>query len=173
MGLKVQSFNVSLPFGLGGANIVVTEAQQKVAWALYVELATRVASVKLEPGTGSAREALNSIHSLFETTRSVLRDEGHGAAHGPKSVGPIAIDILNQGLRPFLVKWHSKLSSFENQQAEEQRKQYGGCTTVIVDESRWPERNAFYQDLEENRQGMLQYIQVLAHIAGVDSDNND
>lgn len=170
MGLKIQSFKVNLPFGLGGANIVVTEAQQKVAWALYVELATRVASVKLEPGTGSAREALNSMHSLFETTRSVLRDEGHDAAHGPESVGPIAIDILNQGLRPFLVKWHSKLSNFENQQVEEQRKQYG---TVIIDESHWSERNAFYQDLEENRQGILQYLRVLAHIAGIDSDNND
>jgi len=167
MSLKIQSFNINLPFGLGGANIIVTEAQKKVAWALYVELATRVAGVKLEPSMGSAREALNSLHSLFDTTRSVLRAEGPGAANGPESVGPIAIEILNHGLRPFLVKWHTLLSGFEDQQTEEQRNQFGGKVTVVIDESLWPERNAFYQALEENRQGMLLYIQALARIAGI------
>ncbi|MEA3273752.1 MAG: hypothetical protein U9Q81_00310 [Pseudomonadota bacterium] len=167
MTLKLQSLSINLPFGLGGANIVVTEAQRTVAWALYVELATRVAGVELKPGMGSAREALSSLHSLFETTRSVLRDQGPGAAEGPESVGPIAIEILNQGLRPFLVEWHTSLSGFEAQQIEEQRSRFGGEVTVVVDEARWPERDAFYRELEENRQGMLQYIQALARIAGI------
>ncbi len=173
MGFKIQSFNVNLPFGLGGANIVVTEAQQKAAWALYVELATRVAGVKLEPGMGSAREALNSLYSLFETTRTVLRAEGPAAADGPESVGPIAIDILNHGLRPFLVKWHTSLSGFEDQQSETQRDKHGGKANVIIDESQWSEYDAFYQALEENRQGMLQYIQILARIAGIHHDKKE
>ena len=167
MALKLQSLNINLPFGLGGATIAVTEAQKKVAWALYIELATRVAGVELKPGMGSAREALNSLYSLFETTRSVLREQGPGAADGPESVGPIAIDILNQGLRPFIAKWHTSLSGFEDQQAKEQRSQFGGEVTVIVDESKWPEREAFYLKLEELRQGMLQYIETLADIAGI------
>ncbi|PTN12555.1 hypothetical protein [Nitrosomonas aestuarii] len=102
--------------------------------------------MKLEPGVGSAREALNSTHSFFETTRSVLREVGPGAAYGLKSVGPIAIDILNQGLYLVLVKWHSRLNSFEDQQAEGRRtsKQFAGKDIVILDESRWPERNTFY-----------------------------
>lgn len=173
MGLKIESLSVNLPFGLGGANIVVTEAQRKVAWALYVELATRVAGVKLEPGMGSAREALNSLYSLFETTRTVLRTEGPDAANGPDSVGPIAINILNSGLRPFLVEWHTALSGFEDEQTEQQREQYGGKVTVVIDESRWPQRDAFYQALEENRQNMLRYIQILARIAGVYHEKKD
>jgi hypothetical protein len=167
MPLKLESLNINLPFGLGGAKIVVTEAQKNVAWALYVELATRVTGVELKPGMGSAREALNSLYSLFETTRSVLRDQGPGAAEGPESVGPVAIDILNQGLRPFLVKWHTSLSSFELQQAEEQRSRFGGELAPVVDESAWPERDDFYRELEDNRQGMLQYIQALARVAGI------
>ena len=170
MTLKLQSLNINLPFGLGGANIVVTEAQKNVAWALYVELATRVAGVELRPGMGSAREALSSHYSLFDTTRSVLREQGPGAANGPESVGPIAIEILNQGLRPFLVNWHTILSGFEAQQTEEQRSRFGGEVTVVIDESRWPERDAFYRELEENRQGMLQYIQALARIAGISAE---
>ncbi len=173
MVFKIQSLSFNLPFGLGGANIVVTEAQQKVAWALYVELATRVAGVKLAPGMGSAREALDSLHSLFETTRSVLRAEGPDAANGAESVGPIAIEILNHGLRPFLLKWHSALSSFENQQTAIQREQFGGEAIIIIDESRWPERDAFYHALEDNRQSMLQYIRILAQIAGIHYDSKE
>ncbi len=168
MDLDLQSININLPFGLGGATIVVNEAQKKEAWALYIELATRVAGVELKPDMGSAREALNSLYSLFDTTRSV----GPGAANEPESVGPIAIDILNRGLRPFLVKWHRRLRSFEDQQTEEQRSQFGGNLTVVIDESRWPEREAFYRELKILRQAMLQYVETLARIAGISHEGN-
>jgi len=167
MGSKLKSISINLPFGLGGANIEINENQEKAAWALYVELATRISSEELKPGMGSAREALNSLYSLFDTTRSVLRDAGPGAAKGPESVGPIAIQILNLGLRPFMVKWHTSLSDFEAEQTKEQRSQFGGEITVIIDESSWPEREAFYRELEVLRQAMLQYIGTLASIAGI------
>jgi len=170
MGSKLKSISINLPFGLGGANIEINENQEKAAWALYVELATRISGEELKPGMGSAREALNSLYSLFDTTRSVLRDAGPGAAKGPESVGPIAIQILNQGLRPFMVKWHSSLSDFEAEQTKEQRNQFGGKVTVIVDEPSWPEREAFYLELEVLRQAMLQYIETLASIAGISQE---
>ena len=47
------------------------------------------------------------------------------------------------------------------------KKEFGGKVTVVIDESLWPERDTFYQELEVNRQGMLLYIQTLARIAGI------
>lgn len=167
MGLKVKTLSFSLPFGIGNVSIEADAAQQEAAWALYVELATRIAAVPLAPGAGSAREALNSLYSLFETTRGVLRRAGPGAANGPHSVGPLAIDILNKGLRPFLVEWHGTLGAFEQQQTEQQRERYGGQATIVIDESRWDERDAFYEALEENRQAMRAYVDALAAIAGI------
>lgn len=167
MALKVKTLSFSLPFGIGNVSIEADEAQQEAAWALYVELATRIATVPLAPGTGSAREVLNSLYSLFETTRDVLRRAGPGIANGPHSVGPLAIDILNQGLRPFLVEWHSRLGAFERQQTEQQREDYGGDAAIIIEESLWEERDAFYEALERNRQAMRVYIDALAAIAGI------
>lgn len=167
MGIRVQSINVNMPFGIGGMTIEIDEAQQQAAWALYIELATRIAGVRLEPGTGSAREALNSLYSIFDTTRNVLRDAGFGAAKGPDSVGPLAIQVLNKGLRPFLVEWHTKLSAFEKAQARAQIERFGGNTTVVIDESEWDEQAAFYDALERNRQDMLEYVDALARIAGI------
>ena len=107
MRATLKSVTIKLPFGIGGATIEIDQHQQRAAWALYVEMATRVTAEELEPGTGSAREALKSLYSLFETTRTVLREAGPGAANGPDSVGPLAVRILNQGLRPFTPHWHT------------------------------------------------------------------
>lgn len=167
MAFEIKSLSLNLPFGIGGVTVEVDEAQQQAAWSLYVEMATRIAGVELEPGMGSAREALKSLHSLFDTTRSVLRQTGAGVAKGPESVGPLAIEILNKGLRPFLVDWHTRLSAFESGQAGEQRERFGGKAAIVIDESKWPEREAFYRALEENRREMLVYIDALAAIAGV------
>jgi len=172
MALKMNSLNISLPFGIGSVSIDVDEAQQQAAWSLYVELATRVASVELEPGMGSAREALNSLYSIFGTTRSVLREAGPGAAKGPNSVGPIAIDILNEGLRPFVVKWHSRLSEFEYAQTEGQRNEFGGKVAVVIDEHQWAELDVFYRDLSDFRGSMLAYVDALAKIAGVHHESS-
>ena len=170
MAFKIKSLSLNLPFGIGGISVDVDEAQQQAAWALYVELATRVAGVELEPGMGSAREALNSLYSLFGTTREVLRAAGPGAAQGPNSVGPIAIRILNEGLRPFVVKWHTALSDFESRESEGQRDRFGGKVTLVIDEAKWPQLDAFYADLAENRKQMLLYLDALARIAGIVQD---
>lgn len=167
MGLKITSFNLSLPFGIGGVSVVRTEAQMRAAWSLYVEYATRISTQKLEPGQGSIREALNSLYKLFEVTRTVLKQEGPGVAEGPKSIGPLAIRILNDGVRPFLVEWHTKLSAFEAEQAKHQREEFGPDTTVIIDESQWSESDAFYTALEEFRLNFLAYVKELEVIAGL------
>jgi hypothetical protein len=62
-----------------------------------------------------------------------------------------------------MVEWRTSLSRFEARQTQEQHSRLGGG----VDESRWPERDAFYRELEKNRQEMLQYVQALASIAGI------
>jgi hypothetical protein len=167
MGFKLTSLSINLPFGLGGANIVVTEAQVRAAWALYVELATRIASQKLESEQGSIREALNSLYDLFDITRAVLKEQGPGVAEGPESVGPIAINILNKGLRPFLVEWHTKLNAFEAEQILAQQNKMSGHVKVVIDESKWELAPHFYEALEENRQAMLKYVDILATIAGI------
>ncbi|MEO0479458.1 MAG: hypothetical protein AAF196_08265 [Planctomycetota bacterium] len=167
MAFSIESFSFNLPFGIGGVSVRRTEEQARAAWALYVELATRVSHQRLEPRLGSAREALTSIYSLFETTRTVLRTEGPRTVDGPGSVGPLAIRVLNEGVRPFLVKWHSELSAFEDQQREAWFKKYGGNAKPVIDESAWEHLSAFYEALEEWRGDMLDYVAALAKLAGV------
>ena len=50
------------------------DEEKKAAWSLYVELRTRVAVRQFAGEYGLMRGALDSLYSLFSTTREVLRE---------------------------------------------------------------------------------------------------
>ncbi len=77
-------------------------ADRDAAWDMYVELVTRVATQYLDPEHGDELTALKSMYSLFDLTRTTLKE------HGPDCSGfaRIAVVVLNQVVRPFTAKWH-------------------------------------------------------------------
>ncbi len=81
-----------------------TEADQDAAWELYVELLTRITTQGLPAGQGDEKGALDSVFSLFATTREILKRHGKECLNFAK----IAIPVLNQILRPFTAKWHKE-----------------------------------------------------------------
>jgi hypothetical protein len=157
--IKAKKLTVGLPFNLGSLEFENDEAQQKAAWSLYVELSTRIAVQPLEEGEGILREALTSLYNVFGITRQILREAGPDIAKGPQSFGAIAIDVLNKGLRPFLVKWHPILKSYEE-------KKSSGKTT-LEHEREWEHEKELRDELNKVRQQMVIYVEALAKIAGL------
>ena len=158
--VKAKKLTVGLPFNLGSLEFENDEAQQRAAWALYVELSTRIAVQPLGEGEGILREALTSLYNVFNITRQILRDAGPEIAKGPKSLGAIAIDVLNKGLRPFLVKWHPLLKDYEEKKPKE--------LTTVDHERAWEHVSKLRQELEQVRQQMVIYVDALAKIAGIE-----
>jgi hypothetical protein len=100
-------------------------------------------------------------------TREVLKAAGPGIAQGPQSLGPLAIRVLNEGVRPFLVDWHTRFSEFEDEQRLAQREQFGPGVDAVIDESAWDQAADFRVALEERRRGLAEYVDALAVLAGV------
>ncbi len=113
-GFKVARAKVAVPW-IGEIELEVDGAQREVAYKLYVQLSTRIATEAMADDLGSDREALTSIYRLFDITRTILFDAGPGAGITEDTVGGIAIEVLNVGLRPFTSKWHARLTAHENQ----------------------------------------------------------
>jgi len=157
--IRATKFTVNLPFGLGNLDFEPDEIQERTAWALFLEVTTRVALQPLADDEGSLREALTSIYSLFELTRQVLREAGPGVANGPNSLGPVAIDILNKGLRPFTSFWHSRLLSHEQEKPAH--------ISAIEYESQWELNQTMRAELKNLRKDMRKYANALAQIADV------
>ena len=100
-------------------DIRITDVSRNAAWELYVEMLTRVVTQPLPSEDGDDKTALESVYSLFPTTREILR------RHGPEAVefSKIAIPVLNQQVRPFTAKWHrlSLQGPFEEEKRQEFR----------------------------------------------------
>ena len=158
--VKATKLTVGLPFNLGSLELENDEAQRRAAWSLYVELSTRISTVPLHEGTGILREALTSLYNVFNITRQILREAGPEIAQGPNSLGAIAIDVLNVGLRPFLVKWHPLLKDYEEKKPPE--------LSTVDHERAWEHAAELRKELEQVRQQMVIYVEALAKIAGVE-----
>jgi hypothetical protein len=157
---KLKKVSVSLPFGIGSAEWEADPTQRRAAWALYVELVTRVAVQELAPDSGLVREAMNSLYTLFGTTRGILREAGPDVGASRESVGGLAIAVLNRGLRPFLSKWHPQLQDWEALRPNGK--------SLTEHEKSWSENQTFRQELAILRRELEVYAQALANIAGVD-----
>ncbi len=81
-------------------------------------------------------------------------------AKGPQSFGAIAIEVINKGLRPFLVRWHPLLKRYEEQ------KPLG--RTTIDHERQWENEKQLRSELTLVREQMVIYVHALAKIAGVE-----
>lgn len=158
--IKATKLVVGLPFELGKLEFEPDETQQKAAWELYVELSTRIAVQLLRPDEGNLHEALTSLYSLFEATRGILREAGPAVARGRNSVGAVAIEVLNIGLRPFLAKWHPLLEEYEAKRTPD--------VSLRDHERKWELEAEFRKELNKLREQMIVYAEALAKIASVD-----
>ncbi|MGC1307225.1 MAG: hypothetical protein WA885_08355 [Phormidesmis sp.] len=155
----LKQVTVNLPFGIGGAAWEADPTERNAAWELYVELVTRVAVQSLNPQEGLVREAMNSLYSLFGSTREILRKAGPNVGASHDSVGGIAIAVLNNGLRPFLSKWHPLLLEWE------EKKPNG--TSPQAHEKAWDKEIIVRGELDVLRGDLEQYANALAEIAGI------
>ena len=134
------------------------ESEVRAAWELYVELVTRTPLGEISSVEGSTRESLNSIYSLFDTTRAILRSSDPSVA-SPRagrrlSFGYLAVSMLNLVLRPLLSKWHPRMLAWER-------------TNPDASEWEWQDRREFLDDLDATREQLEQYAGLFAEVAGV------
>lgn len=120
------------------------DEDKAAAWALYIELLTRITTQELPDEDGDEKAALASVYALFPLTRDIIKTNGRHCIEFTK----IAIVVLNQIVRPFTAKWHRKslAGAFDN---PAESRQFRRELTVL--------------------QGKLrQYTKMLADMAGVE-----
>jgi hypothetical protein len=150
---RLKKVSVSLPFGIGSAEWDSDPTERRAAWSLYVELVTRIAVQPLGTHEGVLRETLSSLHSLFAMTRAILREAGPDVGASHDSVGGIAIAVLNNGLRPFLAKWHPLLLAWEaKRQPTDNPKEH---------ELQWVEEPRLREELNELIKDLERYADAL------------
>lgn len=166
MQLENLTAELAIP-GLGsiGGEWSPDVAERAAAWELYVELITRVGVVKLPENQGLLRDAYSSLHSVFGTTRGILRRHGPAVAHAepPRNVsfGHLAVVILNEAIRPLLAEWHPRLVDHEARRPE-------GRTRVEW-EREWKDHTEARAALADVSRSLDQFAGILGEVCGVAS----
>lgn len=157
---KLSEVAVAVDFGVFKLDTKWTEdpRQQQAAWAMAVELMTRVATQPIDQHAGLVREALTSLHQLFGVFRQILRDGGPGLGVRSESIGGTALVVLNKVLRPFLADWHPRLLDWESQRAP--------SVSPTAHEKAWKDEIACRAALVNLQKGLWSYAQALARYAG-------
>ena len=165
--MKLESVKVDLrlpSIGCIRGKWVPNDSERLAAWELYVELVTRISVVELKDKEGILREALNSIYSIFQIAREILRKYGPDVAipreENEYSFGKLAIIILNYQLRPFLTKWHSLLQEYEARRNPE--------VSIKKHEDRWERNDEMRTELKEVRKTLIEYSILLAKVANIE-----
>jgi len=120
------------------------DEDKAAAWELYVELLTRITTQPLADTHGDEQIALESVYSIFPTTRDVMKRNGRHCVEFTK----IAVLVLNQKIRPFTAKWHSLASE-----------------DAFADKDKCEE---FRGELSALQAVLKVYTQMLADMAGVE-----
>lgn len=153
--------------------------ERKAAWELYVELVTRVGIVQLASEDGNLRESLSSLHSIFSTARTLLREYGPDIAiprntsrwwdrvlrratdEGTISLATIILAVINGGIRPVLARWHPVLADHEGSRPD--------GVSPTEHERAWAHSTELRSDLNELRELLLSAARLLAEACGAES----
>ena len=141
---KYDLDKVKINLKFAEAEIRLNTADKDAAWELYIEMLTRIVTQPLPCEAGDEKTALDSVYSLFPTTRQILRLHGRKAIHFSK----VAIPVLNQIVRPFTAKWHKESLSGSFNDAGKREEFRGELATL------------------QNK--LHSYKRMLAEIAGVE-----
>jgi hypothetical protein len=150
--VHLTELTISIP-NLTDLTFAVTPNNEGVAWRLFVESVTRISIQPLEEGI--LEEALGSLHKLFTSIRTILLETSptHRSS-STQTVEHLAIAMLNLQMRPFMSKWHARLTEWRNDNPDSA-------------ESAWPHNAACRAELEDMRLGLVRYVRGLGELAGV------
>ncbi len=120
------------------------DEDKAAAWALYIELLTRITTQPLAEQEGDEETALKSVYSLFGLSREIIKSNGRHCIEFTK----IAVVVLNQIIRPFTAKWHKKSLAGAFKDSQECRR--------------------FREELAQLQAKLRTYTKMLADMAGVE-----
>ncbi|MCW1912830.1 hypothetical protein OJ996_04555 [Luteolibacter sp. GHJ8] len=110
--LKQEIDSVTIKFGgLPEAVIKINRDTQKIAFAAYAELVTRKIALPFDEDHDVIEDVYKSWYQVFSTVRDLIKQiPAHHltSSEDTRELVQVLINLLNQGLRPHLTKWHSR-----------------------------------------------------------------
>jgi hypothetical protein len=152
--------------GLSGPRIVIkpNNEDRQLAYKLWVELSTRKIGLPIDFDHDVVDELYNSWYEFFRLTRDLIKDIPVSKIRHKDTqvIVNLAIDVLNDGLRPHLTRWQARF-----------RKWYAIQLSLEVNQNKSPQeiQSLFpdYQQMIDEMRGvnenLIKYRKMLERLA--------
>lgn len=151
--------------GIGSHKVVIKAnyEDRQIAYKLWVELSTRKIGLPIDLTHDLIDEIYNSWYEFFKLTRELIKTIPISKIKNNESTRilvDVAIDVLNEGLRPHLTKWHAKYRKwhkFANQNNDSASPQEL--------QRQFPEYDSLIEDMKLVNGRLIKYRDTLKRIA--------
>lgn len=166
--LTAESFEIDeAEIGIGNQKIRMRPSHEdrQVAYKLWVELSTRKIGLPIDTENDAILEIYDSWYEFFTLTRDLIKDIPVSKIRKNEStrkLANIAIDVLNEGLRPHLTVWQAKFRTWY--QIESHKNENKDIPPQEL-QKRFPEYAQLIQSMKEVNHKLIRYKESLEKIA--------
>jgi len=160
--------------GIGNQRIKIKPNYQdmQIAYKLWVELSTRKIGLKIDFDNDVIYEIYNSWYEFFGITRDLIKDIPISKIRkdeSTKNIVRIAIEVLNEGIRPHLTKWQAKYRKWFELVV---KKEDNNKLSPQDIQKNYPKYKELTKEMGEVNQKLIKYREILSKLAmGNEGDN--
>lgn len=142
----ISTTDVSVSAGGISFSLKASKSDKEVAWRIYTQIKTRIASVKFDENYDSLYLSNNSLHKIFLYIRDEISKIPLSRIRSERDdkIVDFYLNILNEGIRPYLSKWHIPISNW----VESEREKYPDESLLDI-EKRYSLRDKALMDIKE------------------------
>ncbi len=141
---QAGTITINMPFNTGTVEITANYQEKLIAHQIWTELVTRKAALPFEREKDVIVQVYDSWYTLFGVVRELIRDipveKLHGVDKGSiEHLTDVALNVLNDGLRPHLTEWQAKFRAWYDEQdktgitPQELQQKYGQYEELVTD----------------------------------------
>ena len=153
--------------GIGNQKIKIKPNYEdfQIAYKLWVELSTRKIGLPIDFEHDVIAEIYKSWYEFFRLTRELIKNIPIAKvrkAEGTISLVKVAIDVLNEGLRPHLTLWQARFTRWYQHESE---KSENASMAPQQLQKKFPNYDELIRDMEKVNINLIKYRETLRRIA--------
>jgi len=153
--------------GIGNQKVKIKPNYQdmQIAYKLWVEISTRKIGLKIDLDNDVITEIYNSWYEFFKLTRELIKDIPVSKIRkdeSTKELVRIAIEVLNEGMRPHLTKWQARYRKWYNTEIEKEENRNLSPQDI---QKKYPEYENLTTEMIQINQKLIEYKRMLRQLA--------
>lgn len=167
-GRDIKSYEINeAAIGIGSSKVTIKPNYEdmQIAYQLWVELSTRKIGLSIDLDNEVIAEIYDSWYEFFGLTRELVKGIPISKIrkdNSTKELVRIAIEVLNEGIRPHLTKWQAKFRKWYNTEIENEENMKLSPQDC---QKKYPEYNELTKDLAEVNKRLIEYRNILRRLA--------